>query len=328
MRVDVDESDLPDESYPEPPTVADNYRYDFWPEPAPCDIWFDVHVPKRMQADLLGEKSGDGAGAESFRIHTDYGWHGPCTFVSCLDGDEKTSPDKAVRVVHKFISQELKRSSSPIRMARVGPSPFHMVGTIAEDPSGPEGLHFEVVEVVGYRVYNFNYHPGSFDNLEAAEIGLHESVSREVQLFYDLIRRRNRRMHEAKRLSMIADQLAARHTRTGLKSWHHRVFRSGHAARSLALEAMQARLVSAQDAEDARSNIQAALENTRDLHAFTQYLEEESHDSTATEIETAVEIARLVESARSADYEVAIIAGSTLLGGLIGGIAGAGITSG
>lgn len=326
VRVEVDRSNLSDFSLDEPLIDDDNERGYFWPEPPFGALWFDVTIPKRMQPELLGE-SGD-VGAESFRVRTDYGWHGPCTFVSCLDGDEATEPEKAVRLVHAFIKQELERSNSLIRIARVGPSPFHMTGSIAEGDGPSEPLTFKVVEIVGYHSYEFEYLATAFDDIDDAETALQYAIAPDLQLFYDLARRQSRREMEAFRLSVVAVELARRHTATGLASWFHRVFRSGTSARRLALEAMQARLVSAQDAEYARTSIQSNIDNTDVLNAFTNFLVEESHDSTRTEIDTAVEVARLVEGARSSDYEVAVIAGATLLGGLVGGLAGAVITAG
>jgi hypothetical protein len=325
VHVRGDADYLGKEPLPSAPDEDDNHRPFFWPEPSSFFTSFELNVPARMQPELLGEARD--VGAETFRVRTLYGWHGPCTFVSCLDGGTDAQPDQAVRLVHAFLTRELDRSGSPIRIARLGPSPFHMRASILADEGLERDLGFRLVRIAGYKVYEFTYQPDSFADIDDAEFAVHSSIAEELQLFYELTRRSNQRSAEADRLSKEAKDLAALHTAEGLRTWIRRVFRSGSRARRLALEAMEARLVENRDAEYARRYTKSAIEQTRSLNAFTDFLAEASSDDNSDELETAAEVARLVEGSRSAEYEVVMIVGATLIGGLVGGLAGAGLAA-
>ncbi|WP_146240160.1 hypothetical protein [Curtobacterium sp. MCSS17_008] len=298
----------------------DNEREEFWPEPMFGRVAFDVVVPLRLQSDLTWD--GTTAEHESFRVVTMYGYEGPCTFISLLNTDgEITTADStnSVAVVHSFISKELEKNKSGLRMARVGPSPFHIDATLtAMELDKP--FHVEELGRRGYRRLDFRYDRSTFDSIDDAERALQRSIAGELALFYFLIRVRNRRTDRAHSLLDATNELVAAQQRTGIVAWLKRVFFSASKTRRLGLEVLSAKLLATSEADTAARRIEQEQAQTVSLSAFTSELAEASADDTSPVVENAEQVVAFSEKFRSAEFEVSVVATSTILGAVAGAI--------
>jgi hypothetical protein len=105
----------------------------FEPDLRGARVTFEVSIPHRLHSELLGGDSPHSG--ERFRVETVYEFHGPCTFVTCLDS--QGSGSEAVRLLWNFLRREIPRASADITFTLVGPSPMHADFTLA--PVDAEG---------------------------------------------------------------------------------------------------------------------------------------------------------------------------------------------
>ena len=300
----------------------DNVRPWFWPEPDFTSITFDVRIPHRMQPELGMFST---AGAEHFRVLTVYGFHGPCTFVSVLDGSDpdEVSPSTAVGIVHGFLSRELARQGGPVRMARVGPSPFHMDAELIEGPNDQiKPLIFERLGRAGYERVRFTYHPGVFDSIDEAEKALQHSLQGQLELFYYMERLTNIQQDDAQKLRRASSALVAKHSLTGPKGWFTRLFATASDARRLGLQVLDYQTRSAQQSDTFERWTRDELAQSKTVPIFEDSIRRISEDDSPSLTANVGEVVRFVEAGRRSEFEVLMLSAATLLGGLAGGLVG------
>jgi len=302
-------------------TTPDNYRGRFWPEPDFSSSIVELTIPQRLHEDLIRSP---GLGVERFRVETHYGWHGPVTYVSLrAPGRVNTaSVSTGVQLVSAFLTSELAKTNSSVRMARVGPSPFHAQVLLSRGDRGSGAFEFEVVDRHGYETIQVKYDPDTYQDVNLAQMALFSAIDDQLQLFYSLVREQNRRALAASEISNQAAILTSLATDSGTRAWFKRVFATGSRARRLGLEALQARLVAAEDERRSTEAIRSTLAQSNAVPIFETHLLEVAANETDHIIQGALDIVALAESSRSRDFEVAVVAASTLLGAAAGAIAG------
>lgn len=287
---------------------------DFEPMPMGAHVTFEIVVAKRLHPELL---DGETLDAERFRVFTTYGYFGPCTFVTCLDGDADGA--LAVRLLWRFFTRELSKHTSSIVFENLGPSPFHAscsVRLVDGDSSGWERL-----PRVGYDSFRFSVGSDECDGDLAEAVAVTQAqLSQELSLFYGLVRDRNYALHASYALTSKTEELVASHQRTGLRAAASRVFKSGAKARSLGLEALDLDLFvrnASRSDEDARKNVYS---DSRTIGALRSHVEEMLKEIQTIRFDNAMDVVHFVEGGRSKEMEISVIAGATVLGGLAGGL--------
>lgn len=330
IRIDVAPEHLPeppDDGEDDGEPVHDNYRDSFWVEPVFGAIAFDVHIPVRLQKDILA----DGVvirrrvGAEQFRVSTVYGFEGPCTFIWVLDEVDPSDVDVsgAVILVHRFMSKELERGATGVRMARVGPSPFHMNAVLCA-AGEPQEEEIAVVRLAmyGYESVEFRYDPDLFDSIEEAAAALEGALSSQLCLYYWLVRMKNQHAKSIGDLAQKTQNLVKFHSQGGVGGWLTRLFRTSGEARKLGLLALGARTTEAEQARGAAAAIKTVLAQSDTVPAFEPYLHELAEVDNEASISNAREVVQFVEAGRRSEFEVLMISAATVLGGVAGGVVG------
>lgn len=91
-------------------------------------VAFELHIPSRLQTELLEEVYVPDASTASFHVVCANFYHGPVTFVipkSPADDTPAMPGSEAVLIVRRFLERELPKVTHSLAFELVGPSPFH-----------------------------------------------------------------------------------------------------------------------------------------------------------------------------------------------------------
>ena len=300
--------------------AARDYDVDFTASPIePSHIKFSIVIPKRMQLEVTPWLSRSFE-CERFEVSIIYGDYGPVTFVRTLDDNEEHGQvAHIVALVREFLKQEFRRTRADLSVYAVGPSPFWAHFMVLPRPSGEYGPNTSWTTTQrGYDLVHFFYSPEesdaeAYDRLKAELSGL-------LSLYYFLVRSRERRYGRANMVSDLTDTLVSMHNDSGFKAWLRRVFKSGGVARHLLLAVITSRHINSEELRQA----DAILKGDVDINVLDQIrkkLELEATKDYSPELETAREVAMILEASRKKDYEVAMLSIATALGGTAGAIA-------
>jgi len=162
---------------------------------------FSIYLPYRLQAELTDtEEEYIDSGSEHFRIHTNYTFHGPVSFIECQGAALDSSPSSAVVAVRNYLERQINEKNSSVRFENIGPSPFHADFHLVQvhDSDSKETM-FEA---------EYKYNPG-YDviTIRAAETRqsrdlahlkhlLFRSLEAELGFFYELMRKRSAQMND------------------------------------------------------------------------------------------------------------------------------------
>jgi hypothetical protein len=150
-------------------------------------ILFELHIPRRVQEELVGESGADGIGTERFAVHIDYMYEGPVAFVVLLDAASgERSPSNAVVLVREFLLREIREDDTPIRLDCLGPSPFHAEFCLRLVlPSVSSGsFRVEYEPRIGYDLVRFTSDHAEYALAVQALQSLRELLSNELGFFY------------------------------------------------------------------------------------------------------------------------------------------------
>lgn len=290
--------------------------------PGAGKLSFRINIPKRIQEDLsiLGRRW---TGSESFEFTSIYSSNGVATFVRSLDvNPDQADPSHAVFVIRQFLERELARSGDTLRIVTVGPSPFHANFIIDENTSSSrrkDTFTARREHSLGYDRIHFSYAPESFSG--AAEVcdSLFNSLAREFQLFYFVIRLRSREDNRARLIDGRARSLVEEYRAHGPWATIRRVFHTGSSARGLMLMIIDAKLVGRSDRRSVEEDI-ASFERSNLIRVIKDDIERQLAESPDYLIESAAETVRMLEEARKKEFEIFVISTSTFLGGAAGAI--------
>lgn len=152
-------------------------------------VEFNIYIPARIQSDLLGEQGIHKlTKTEKFKVYFLDSYHGPVSFVECLDATHGCDPSSAVQVVREFLKSEFKKIDSEVDFECIGPSPFHVDFFIHPNENVTSKISTEEVHQKGYNIINFNYNKNLFENEEEVISYVFDEIEDELSLFYAIIR--------------------------------------------------------------------------------------------------------------------------------------------
>ncbi|MGV0809628.1 hypothetical protein [Mycolicibacterium setense] len=284
-------------------------------------VKFVVTIPKRMHSELTRDRlSGF---AEKIEFRTIYGFRGPVTFIRPLEGQEgDVTGDFAGYAVllREFLKRELPRYNSPIRIASVGPSPFHAQMVVSpKTASAPEADHCWERTAFGYDRIAFFY-----DSEKSSSDDAYNEITATLvdpfATYYFLVRAKYRRMDTAADVSSMASQLMAVHQGEGVRAWITKTVRSGRMARDLLLDTLTAKYSDSTDRTYLKEEVLGGVSTSR-LPVLEEICAHEVEETFVGQLGLAEDIARTLEGGRVSQYEVLVVSASTLLGALAGAIA-------
>jgi hypothetical protein len=285
------------------------------PHPISGRVAFTISILTRPQESGRAYRP---TGAEEFRVHIHYALRSPVAFVIPIaDPDVETQGDSAVIAVRKYLEREIRDET--VRFVTIGPSPFHTRGSLAP-LEGTQGFGVEVERRIGYDRHNFAYDPTQYRSALEAMDELEDQLVPELSLFYGFVRSRNRRIARSARVARLTGELIAMHTASGLAARVERLFRAGGRARDLTLSVLTAEFRVEEDRADAAAEIDTHYAANA-LPVFRKEVEAEAADEFHGYLENARRVTELLEQGRSKDFELLVVAASTLLGGIAGAVA-------
>lgn len=157
------------------------------------NLTFKLYIPSRIQAGLIQVPERNlNTGTENFKITMRHEWHGPVSYVECLNAKEKSRPSTAIQVVREYLKQEITKLETFLEYDFLGPSPFHAnfylneidTGTIKR-PDEPAYVLKET-KTPGYNTLIFRYNPNDFQSEGEALEELQETLADELSFFYEL----------------------------------------------------------------------------------------------------------------------------------------------
>lgn len=287
-----------------------------YPQPEWAFIQFVIHIPRRHQSLDPGEL---GVG-ENFRVTVEYGYDGPVATVRPLDTLAPGSASISVMVVWKYLAEQV--ADEEVKFSMVGPSPFHADFALREgSPSQNQPIRCEIIESHGYDQINFSYDPQAFEDEKHAHSTLRNEITRELSLYYSLIRAANSRMRKASEIEGMTEKLIALHTQSGRRAKLKRLFRSGSHARDLSLAVMDAEFVAASDKEHAEEAVRVAYRGEGGF--LRRYIEPLANPRVSSLVTNGKNVVQQLESSRTKEMEIVLLAGSTVTGALSGAVVSA-----
>lgn len=322
VSVELDSQTTPSEA--EWPVVAPQQgagrpmlRY-FHPTPSMGTVSFEISIASRLHPDLL---DGQTLPCERFAVVISFEWDGPCTFVTCLEGDGEADGAHAVRLLWRFFRREFTKHTNTIEFTLLGPSPFHARFEVAVD-STVETVAWESLGVRGYDQIRFRVNPALCGGDVASATRLvHSRLADEAALYYSIIRDKNYLQEYSVYLRTKTVELVEAHQRRGLRATFGRLFKSGARARALGLEAMNHQLALRNALAADRDSAKGTYSNTETFSTLRGPVDEELDRLSETSFDNALEVVRFLETSRTKEMEVAVVASSTLLGGIAGTVA-------
>lgn len=157
------------------------------------NLAFKLYIPSRIQADLIQVPERNlNTGTENFKITMRHEWHGPVSYVECLNAKEKSRPSTAIQVVREYLKQEITKLETFLEYDFLGPSPFHANFYLNEidtetikRPDEPAYVLKET-KTPGYNTLDFQYNPNNFQSESEALEELQETLADELSFFYEL----------------------------------------------------------------------------------------------------------------------------------------------
>lgn len=289
----------------------------FRPMPIGAKVRFTIGIPKRFHAGLL---RGETLACEKYSVDTYYEYHGPCTFVTCLEGEADGTA--GVVLVREFLQRELPRHQSDVTLSTLGPSPFHARVAVERRSAESDLAGVERLPSRGYADYRIWMPYAGEEDLREVARDIQLGLADELSIFYGLVRYVNYGLDLDFYLNSKAESLMEDSLRKGLKGWLRRVFFLGSRTRELGLEEISHRLVMQSTVLEASEVVQAVADRAEDSLLLSA-LEAQVKALSNLPLNQVSEIVEAIEGSRAHDMEVAVISASTLLGGFAGGVVAA-----
>ncbi len=285
-------------------------------------ISFTVTIPDRMQAGLMPWKEFDSIGCERFGFCTMVGPYGPVSFVYCID---EPSPEASLKysslvvLVRKFLEKEIERAKASVRFHVTGPSPFWANFRVRHFGEGeePGGIIWRKARL-GYD--NVEFLTSETRDLKEATLGMFESLSHQFSYYYRLVRERRRRYYRSELVSEMAEELIEVHQGQGVRAWARKTFKAGGLAQDLLLAAIRAKQLEVQSVTLVEG-ILGRLTLHKDLDPLREKCQKEAQSSYKDKLDSAQEVAKLLEGGRMKKYEVFMLTVATIFGGAAGAAA-------
>lgn len=301
---------------PNDPLLSDGeYDVDFVPGPAEGSYYVcELLIPERYRAEIAPYLAHAPLG-ERFRVETRFGSAGPVTFVNCID-DPGVDWRQALQVmlVREYLKRELAKAGGMLTVETVGPSPFWANFSVWRGEASTyewskPGRGYDEVLVTDVR------------ELHETRDALMADITEPLSLFYAVQRSWHRRLKRSRMVTAMASELIEMHSSRGAQARLVRLFKSGSNSRSLLIAAITSRMIDTAELAGDKKMVEEATpgkffgEELRDKQA------EAASRTYVDDIDSAQALANMLESSRKVDFEVAVVASSTLLGAVAGAVA-------
>lgn len=294
-------------------------------QPRAGSIEFTVAIPERLQKKYypLAVRDTRPVSTTEFEVSIRYQYHGPVAYVESLHAGRMENADGAsgVVAVREYLEAEIRRIGDGVQLYTVGPSPFHCDFRVAlhsepkhEDVYPLTRKRRKTYDLVQLEIYE-NY------TLSTGKAALYEHFADELSLYYSLVRDRQARQTESIRASEKLDDLIESYQRTGLTAALRRIFKMSREARDLILKVLRAEANETASRKHSEEAIEEVAKDRSRERLFLSEMQREIGLSYVNELHAVRESAGMLESSRIKEFEVAVIAASTLFGGIAGTIA-------
>ncbi len=164
-----------------PPLADGGGVFPFLPSGRIC---FTLFIPKRIQEDLIGSTDTQ---TEIFRISIYDQYHGPVSYIECVDAAPDCSPSTAVQVVREYLSKEFSKFED-VAFESLGPSPFHVDFYVHKNP---ETSTFDAIEIPDSGYEKIIVSSGNISKSPGALAEIYEAFGEELDLYYYLTGKRS-----------------------------------------------------------------------------------------------------------------------------------------
>ena len=291
---------------------------DLLPHPVSGRIAFAATIPTHTQMQVFSPSRA--MHGTRFEIDIRYGYGMPVAFVRAPDGE--VAPSMAVAIVREFLWSEFAQRASdadPIRFTCMGPSPMwnDCFVAISDDPLGVP-LAVEVLDTPGYQTINFSVQATSevADKEDAYEF-VKESTQDELQLYFDLISRRNLLDLHLSFIEASLESLVWQHRSTRISDRLSRFFRGGQQATDLILEILAAESEYGRAFGGASAEWQEVRGRSM-THPFDKAFERELSNESSVYFENARSVVTFLNERHGRENQAVSVIASSLLGGLVG----------
>lgn len=287
-------------------------------------IGFTLHVPSRMQSDLLF-RSKLPAEAENFRVDIHYSGRFPVAFVSPTDPIILDRPSTALILVREFLEREFQHRllDSDVTFCFLGPSPLWANCFVEPGPEGvPSRIEYAVEQVRrGYNRLRFTYSRQLFSNGTDAFQAIQGYTVEDLGVFYFMENEMRSLQAKWHLIDLGLADLIRLHQSSGLYTAFRRTMNSGRQSRQLTL-----RILDAEAATTAtRSYATSAVDEVRRQSELPSFLE--WHEMQIGELERVgppqvSEIASFLDAVHARTIQTFVV----LVASVLGGVAGAALT--
>lgn len=300
----------------EQPSIADGGLF---PYISFLYVDFSVFIPARVQDDLFpGESISNRTTTERFRVTTRHGFHGPLSFVECIDAREECDPSSAVRVLRAYMAREFSKSATPVTFETLGPSPFHADFFVEGGAADDDDVRMEEMEQRGYNRITFFHDPTS-DSGEVLKF-IQDELGHELDLYYDIQRRSVQMMREGDQLIEHWSQLQESAEKMP-SLWNVRArLRLHRAARNLVLRTLS---LQAEFAVKERQIARDVAETYRKGTAtyMERYVRDRAQGMPTYPLDSILAWAQHIEEGSFKQAEIIAVVLSAIGGGIVGSLA-------
>jgi len=289
------------------------------PQPTAGEVSFKLKIPERFQVEYSPYfyVNGKQPATADFAVTIKYSYDGPVTFVEPLGIADDSLASFSVVSVREHLIRELQKSGGRMTMYTIGPSPFHVDFRISRSTdAAPEGVEpIERRPMRGYDLCEFKFYKEHGFDL-AKEVS-YKVLADELSLFYRISKDSMIRSRHIGDLYDSFNELVEFHQRTGFRGVAGRIFRTSRKARTLLLDLFALESIESHEKKGAGESVKMLSGDGRRILFEDKFAELMEH-SHAGELGMIRNSASMLESGRTKDFEVAIIALATVVGGLAG----------
>jgi hypothetical protein len=304
-----------------------NEGCDYFPSgfTAGLELQFSIHIPFRVQADLIDTTiTRLETFTEDFLTSIYYRYHGPVAFVTPINPTAPAAGSIAVMIVREFLRRHFSRQDkSYIRFEVLGPSPFHADCAVTADESmdATASVLFQSTPTprLGYDLITFSYAPTALQDLEHARTELFDTIPDELGLFYEIVQLRSEQMYRWDYISGMMDQLVAMQRDTGLRPAIRRAFKTRK------LITLSYLLLADYEAERvlAKSTIERDYADSYSQptpHFFRKQIDNEISRDFVAPTDASLRIVELADKRHTKRIDTIVVLTSSVLGGAIGSL--------
>jgi len=175
-----------------PPNPMLREGEDCFPQIQFFDLSFCVHIPKRIQSELIDlpeDYINIGTESENFRVKILHDWYGPLSYIEPIGAGVESDPSTGVKVVREYLKREISKVETFLIPDFLGPSPFHanFYLTFVENSQSNEDIFdIQITYNPGYDQVIFSCSKHAFSSEEYALEYIYENLSQELAFFYFL----------------------------------------------------------------------------------------------------------------------------------------------